>query len=102
MSTPTAASAGNLSIQPTENNFSVVQVEKPAATRQWRKFLSRSTAAQKPYSASDSLSSGGDEKKIPVKWNMGVLNDKRTDEVPGKLVHWIRSLIEGNRLTGFI
>ena len=46
--------------------------------------MSGSKAAQEPPSASDSLSSSGDYKRKPVKWSMGVLNDKQTEEVPGK------------------
>ncbi|MCJ1437242.1 hypothetical protein MMC27_006628 [Xylographa pallens] len=86
MSAPTPATAGDLSIQPTENNFSVVKEERSTSVRGWRKFISRSKPAQEPPSASDSLSSSGDDKKMPAKWSMGVLNDKQTDEVPGSVL----------------
>ncbi|MCJ1421226.1 hypothetical protein MMC32_007588 [Xylographa parallela] len=86
MSATTPATAGDLSIQPTENNFSVVKKERSTSVRGWRKFITRSKFAQEPPSASDSLSSSGDEKKMPVKWSMGVLNDRQTDEVPGSVL----------------
>ncbi|MCJ1285411.1 hypothetical protein MMC26_004751 [Xylographa opegraphella] len=86
MSAPTTATAGGLSMQPTENNFSVVEQDNSTSARGWRNFISRSKAAQEPPSASDSLSNGGDYQKLPVKWSMGVLNDKQTDEVPGSIL----------------
>lgn len=53
----------------------------------WRSFFTASTPAKTPPAMPD-LSSDGFEaiKARPVKWSLGMLNDKETDEVPGTSV----------------
>lgn len=59
------------------------RVSNPKPSR-WKSLFS-SSKASKAFSTSRSLSDGYDEIKIrPEKWSLGVLNDKETDEVPGK------------------
>ncbi|MCJ1473471.1 hypothetical protein MMC13_002122 [Lambiella insularis] len=86
MSAPAAASAGDLSIQPTENNFNVVEQAKTPSRRGWRKVFGSSRTEAEPASPSTSLDSGVDRKQRPEKWSLGVLNDKLTDEVPGSVL----------------
>ncbi|KAL9004084.1 MAG: hypothetical protein Q9188_003094 [Gyalolechia gomerana] len=53
----------------------------------WRSFFTASTPAKTPPAMPD-LSSDGFEaiKAKPVKWSLGMLNDKETDEVPGSVL----------------
>ena len=89
MSTPVngSTSTAELSIQRTGNNFSVAPQSDSAPVQGWRRFW----RASKPTtdvrtSSTDSTDGAGDYKVKPAKWSMGVLNDKETDEVPGKVV----------------
>lgn len=52
----------------------------------WRQLLGIQQAPSGLSSTSDGSSIDGDDeiKAKPEKWSMGVLNDKKTEEVPGK------------------
>jgi len=52
-----------------------LDVENVTPKRSWRSFL-------------QSQSEGTVEKIGPSRWNMGILNDKQTIEVPGKQASW--------------
>ena len=64
--------------------------ESPAANQAkakvplWRQILGSNKSAQEPTSSGSSFDGDDGDKARPEKWSMGVLNDKRTDEVPGK------------------
>lgn len=47
----------------------------------WLSARKETQPASAPASSSDEY---GDEKQRPVKWSLGILNDKETDEVPGQ------------------
>ena len=88
MSPSAVLSPGELSIQPTENNFNVVREDKKTPARGWRRAFSRSAPAIKESGSPSSTDGSGDYKTRPEKWSMGVLNDRETDEVPGK---WLQA-----------
>ena len=57
--------------------------EKNTRIPRWRGIFGAHSTVQEP--SSPSTSSEGDEIKTrPEKWNMGILNDKETEEVPGQ------------------
>ena len=56
--------------------------EAPASIPRWRRILGRSAAREEPANIDASIDEY-DEKARPEKWSMGVLNDKKTEEVPG-------------------
>lgn len=49
----------------------------------WLSARKETQPASAPASSSDEY---GDEKQRPVKWSLGILNDKETDEVPGSVL----------------
>ncbi|KAL9029405.1 MAG: hypothetical protein Q9196_002347 [Gyalolechia fulgens] len=55
--------------------------------RRWRSFFTASTPAKAPPVMPDLASAGVEAIKArPVKWSLGILNDKETDEVPGSVL----------------
>jgi len=54
------------------------------AVRGWRRFLRKSRATQESMHSPVSTDGAGEHKMRPRKWIMGILNDKETDEVPGR------------------
>lgn len=59
----------------------------PAPRRSWLPFSGRSRAkSQKPAAVSDPPEDGTGGARIE-RWSLGVLNDKLTDEVPGRQPH---------------
>lgn len=62
--------------------------ENPKFTSGWRKLFRRSGTTGVAPTASEASSEGFEQAKAkPEKWSLGILNDKETDEVPGKLSH---------------
>ena len=51
----------------------------------WKNFLRKSGPARASFATS--MEDFDEVKKQPEKWSLGVLNDKKTDEVPGRVVH---------------
>lgn len=58
--------------------------EEQMAVHGWRRLLRKSGPTQKSTHSPASTDSIGDYRMRPQKWGMGILNDKETDEVPGK------------------
>ena len=78
--------AGDLPFR--EHHDAAIEPEKVPDPKppKWKRMLGVSkTTKTSPFSRASS--DGFDEIKIrPEKWSLGVLNDKETDEVPGKLL----------------
>lgn len=55
------------------------------AKSRWKRMLSRSNPAQESIVSRESSEGMEEMKRRPEKWSMGVLNDTKTDEVPGEL-----------------
>ena len=55
----------------------------------WRQRLRRMTPVSKDEHAGDISSGSGQGQTIQGKWSFGVLNDRLTDEVPGKANRFI-------------
>lgn len=54
----------------------------------WKNFLRKTGPMTGPVTTSSetSIEDFAEVKKQPEKWSLGVLNDKETDEVPGRAV----------------
>ena len=50
----------------------------------WQRMLGRSNTGQAAIVSRESLEAVEDMKCRPEKWSLGVLNDKKTEEVPGE------------------
>ncbi len=61
----------------------ITSSQKPETkARGWRSFFGSGSTNRDSTSSAEDLEN---EKVKPEKWSMGVLNDRETDEVPGKL-----------------
>lgn len=49
----------------------------------WKRMRGGSNPAQAPVSSGSSIEEDDVNKIKPEKWSMGILSDRRTDEVPG-------------------
>jgi hypothetical protein len=56
------------------------EAQSPAASERTRSFFGRNTASNDDAPIEDSE----DDKGRPTRWSMGVLNDPKTHEVPGR------------------
>ena len=62
------------------------KLEEPRNPPKWRRLFGGAKQDRVPPVVSESSSDAYVEVKArPEKWSMGVLNDKETDEVPGKV-----------------
>lgn len=50
-------------------------------------MLGGTKAAQEPASSGTSVDDYDGDKAKPERWSMGILNDRKTDEVPGTFEH---------------
>ena len=53
-------------------------------TRKWPRFFGKSKSIQDQSTTPVSLEKDENIKNKPPKWSLGILNDRETDEVPGR------------------
>lgn len=72
-----------MSTGPENMNEKAVPVERKG----WRRLL---LTRRKAIESEDS-SLNSDKERPPEKWSMGILNDKKTEEVPGRRILFLRA-----------